>query len=54
MKKAILRHLSVRLADKYGQEWSVEALTLCRKLYSMYSHFVNRVYGIAPRNYSGT
>lgn len=44
--KTVLKNLSTRLTDKYGEGWSVETLTLCRKFYSMYSKIVNGVYEI--------
>lgn len=49
--KAVLKNLSARLTNKYGEGWSVETLTLCRKFYSMYSNLVNSVYQILiPKN----
>lgn len=44
--KAILKNLSERLTERYGDGWSVETLTLCRKFYSTYSKIVNSDYGI--------
>ena len=35
--KAILKNLSFRLTNKYGQGWSVETLDKCRKFYRVYS-----------------
>lgn len=29
-EKAVLMDLSIRLTDKYGEEWSVETLDKCR------------------------
>jgi predicted nuclease of restriction endonuclease-like (RecB) superfamily len=49
--KAVLKNLSARLTNKYGEGWSVETLTLCRKFYSVYSNLVNGVYeiGLKPQ-----
>ena len=44
--KKILKILSNKLTDKFGNGWSVESLTLCRKFYSVYSKIVNTVYEI--------
>ena len=44
--KKILKILSSKLTDKFGNGWSVESLTLCRKFYSVYSKIVNTVYEI--------
>lgn len=44
--KQTLRILSDKLTDKFGNGWSVESLTLCRKFYSVYSKIVNSVYEI--------
>ena len=44
--KKILKILSNKLTDKFGNGWSVESLTLCRKFYSVYSKIVNSVYEI--------
>ena len=35
--KAVLKNLSVRLTDKYGEGWSVETLDKCRKFYRVFS-----------------
>ena len=35
--KTVLKNLSVRLTDRYGQGWSVETLDKCRKFYRIYS-----------------
>ena len=43
---AVLKKLSVRLTDKYGEGWSVENLKLCRRFYVIYSNSVNTVYPI--------
>lgn len=34
--KGVLKRLSARLTDKYGNGWSVETLTKCRKLFLVY------------------
>ena len=44
--QAVLKKLSVRLTDKYGEGWSVENLKLCRRFYVIYSNSVNTVYPI--------
>ena len=36
--KAVLKNLSARLTDKYGEGWSVETLDKCRKFYRVYSN----------------
>ncbi len=40
--KSVLKELSRRLTERFGEGWSVENLTLCRKFYLTYS--VNTVY----------
>lgn len=35
--KAVLKNLSARLTNKYGEGWSVETLDKCRKFYRVYS-----------------
>ena len=35
--KAVLKNLSARLTNKYGEGWSVETLDKCRKFYRIYS-----------------
>lgn len=35
--KAVLKYLSFRLTNKYGQGWSVETLDKCRRFYRVYS-----------------
>ncbi|MBR4388005.1 MAG: DUF1016 family protein [Prevotella sp.] len=35
--QAVLKNLSARLTNKYGQGWSVETLDKCRKFYRVYS-----------------
>lgn len=44
--KAILKNLSERLTEHYGDGWSVETLTLCRKFYMTYSKIVTTGYDI--------
>ena len=44
--KQVLEELSERLTTRYGDGWSIESLTLCRKFFSVYSNFVNSVYEI--------
>ena len=45
--KALLKDLSQRLTDSYGDGWSVETLTACRKFFNVYSKIVNTVHEIA-------
>ena len=47
--KLVLEGLSDRLTARYGDGWSVESLTLCRKFFSVYSNFVNTVYEIEKK-----
>lgn len=47
--KQVLEGLSERLTARYGDGWSVESLTLCRKFFSVYSNFVNTVYEIEKK-----
>ena len=35
--QAVLKNLSARLTNKYGQGWFVETLDKCRKFYRVYS-----------------
>lgn len=35
--QAVLKNLSARLTDKYGEGWSVDTLENCRKFYQVYS-----------------
>lgn len=35
--KAVLKNLSIRLTDEYGEGWSVETLDKCRKFYRVFS-----------------
>lgn len=44
--KQVLKGLSKKLTEHFGNGWSVETLTLCRKFYSVYSDFVNTDYEI--------
>ena len=44
--QAVLKNLSVRLTNKYGDGWSVENLKLCRRFYVVFSKRVNSVYPI--------
>lgn len=44
--KFILKNLSARSTNKYGQGWSEENLKLCRRFYVIYSNSVNSVYPI--------
>ncbi len=44
--KALLKDLSQRLTDSYGDGWSVETLTACRKFFNVYSKIVNTVHEI--------
>lgn len=44
--QAVLKNLSARLTNKYGQGWSEENLKLCRRFYVIYSNSVNSVYQI--------
>ena len=50
--KQVLVGLSERLTAHYGDGWSVESLTLCRKFFSVYSNFVNSVYEIEKNDSS--
>ena len=47
--KALLKELSQRLTNSYGDGWSVETLTSCRKFFNVYSKIVNTVHEIEPR-----
>ena len=44
--KALLKELSRLLTDNYGEGWSVETLTACRKFFNVYSKIVNSVHEI--------
>jgi len=48
--KQVLKMLSMRLTEAYGDGWSVEQLTLIRKFYMAYSKIVNTVYQIPNGN----
>lgn len=45
--KQVLKGLSIRLTEAYGDGWSVEQLTLIRKFYMTYSKIVNTDYKIS-------
>lgn len=47
--KALLKELSRLLTDNYGEGWSVETLTACRKFFNVYSKIVNSVHEIETR-----
>ncbi len=47
--QAVLKNLSARLTNKYGQGWSEENLKLCRRFYVIYSNSVNSVYQIQDK-----
>lgn len=36
--KEVIKNLSARLTERYGEGWSVETLTNCRKFYQVYSN----------------
>ena len=40
--KAVLKNLSTRLTNKYGDGWSVDTLENCRKFYQVYSFLSDR------------
>ena len=44
--KQVLKELSVRLTERFGDGWSVESLKLCRRFFTVYSNSVNSVYPI--------
>ena len=44
--KKVLKELSVRLTERFGDGWSVESLKLCRRFFMVYSNSVNSVYPI--------
>ena len=44
--KQVLKGLSERLTARFGDGWSIETLTICRKFFSVYSNFVNSDYEI--------
>ncbi len=45
--KQVLKGLSERLTEAYGEGWSYENLNLCKKLYILYSNSVNTDYKIS-------
>lgn len=47
--KSVLKNLSDRLTNKYGQGWSEENLKLCRRFFVIYSNSVNSVYPIQDK-----
>ena len=44
--KQVLKELSARLTERFGDGWSVESLKLCRRFFMVYSNSVNSVYPI--------
>ena len=48
--KQVLKGESERLTARFGEGWSVENLTLCRKFFMVYSNFVISDYGISDGN----
>ncbi len=44
--KQVLKNLSGRLTDRFGDGWSYETLASCRKLYVVYSNSVTSGYKI--------
>ena len=44
--KQLLKELSARLTERFGDGWSVESLKLCRRFFMVYSNSVNSVYPI--------
>lgn len=44
--KQVLKDLSARLTDRFGDGWSAETLKLCRRFFLVYSDSVNSVYPI--------
>ena len=47
--KQVLKDLSRRLTERFGDGWSVETLKLCRRFYNVYSNSVNSVYPIQDK-----
>ena len=39
--KQVLKELSARLTERFGDGWSVESLKLCRRFFMVYSNSVN-------------
>lgn len=52
--KATLKELSQLLTLNYGDGWSVETLTACRKFFIVYSKIVNTVHDIKNNNQKDT
>lgn len=48
--KQVLKDLSARLTQRFGEGWSVESLKLCRRFFMVYSNSVNTVYPIQGEN----
>ena len=48
--KKVLKELSARLTERFGDGWSVESLKLCRRFFMVYSNSVNSVYPIQGEN----
>jgi predicted nuclease of restriction endonuclease-like (RecB) superfamily len=48
--KQVLKDLSARLTQRFGEGWSVESLKLCRRFFMVYSNSVNSVYPIQGEN----
>ncbi|MBP5376807.1 MAG: hypothetical protein J6Y41_02440 [Bacteroidaceae bacterium] len=44
--KQVLKELSARLTERFGDGWSVESHKLCRRFFMVYSNSVNSVYPI--------
>ena len=44
--KQVLKELSARLTERFGDGWSVESLKVCRRFFMVYSNSVNSVYPI--------
>lgn len=44
--KQVLKGLSARLTERFGEGWSVETLKLCRRLFTVYSNSVTNGYPI--------
>lgn len=44
--KQVLKALSARLTERFGEGWSAETLKLCRRFFVVYSNSVNNVYPI--------
>lgn len=48
--KSVVRNLSNRLTEHFGDGWSYETLNLCKKFYSVYSNSVTTGYNIQESN----